>query len=77
VLAGQGYYEHTDALIAFTAVLVPLGAGAGALWAITRRPAAMAAGSRGWTIAAAVAFVALLTLLWQAFAVLTGAPRLL
>jgi hypothetical protein len=74
LLAGTGTYESTDALFVFTAVLVPLGAGAGALWTAIRRPGRTAGAPR--TALAVGAFAVLVALLWQMFAVLTGAPRL-
>ena len=76
LLAGDGYYEATDALAAIGVVLVPLGAGTGAFWAAIPRPA-----GTGYPIlrvvAATLGYVLLLLALWQVWAVLTGAPHLL
>jgi hypothetical protein len=75
VLGGSDFYEHTDTLVVFAIVLVPLGAGIGALWAIVRGRAGRA--PSGARVAASVAaFAALLVVLWQLWAALTGAPSL-
>ena len=75
-LAGDRYYEATDALVVFVAVLVPLGAGVGALGATTRRPAGTGR-SPGRLVVALAGLVLLVAILWQVWAILTGAPRLL
>lgn len=72
VLAGDGYDEAIDALAAFGMVLVPLGAGTGALVAAVRGEADGHAPTR--RIAAAFCYLVLLLVLWYLWAVLTGAP---
>jgi hypothetical protein len=75
VLGGSGFYEHTDTLVVFAVVLAPLGAGIGALSAIVRGRAGTA--PSGVLVAASVtAFAALLVVLWQMWAALSGAPSL-
>jgi hypothetical protein len=70
------FYEYTDALMVFSVVLVPLGAGVGGFIAGIRGQAGRP-GLRARKAAIVAAFVLLVVVLWQLFARLTGVPGLI
>ncbi len=74
MLEGTQGEEALTPLVVFSIVLVPLFAGASALLAILARSREPRGQAR--SLLALGAFLVLVALVWQTWAVLTGAPRI-